>query len=129
MKLDHEAFSKLTEEVKKIYERIRLQCIEQTNSFAYRIYIIYDVMDVDIVNDEINAIIRRYQRLWPYEALGIEDSEMHAELKMKAAPSSDQILKNLARLEGSGTMTEEQRRRARIAQKKKIQKGLTEFQI
>ena len=42
--------------MRKMYEKIRLQCLEQANSFAYRLYIIYDVMDIDFANDEINQI-------------------------------------------------------------------------
>ena len=33
-------------------------------------------MDIDFTNDEINEICGRYQKHWPYEALGIEPSEM-----------------------------------------------------
>ena len=60
IKIEREAFFRLTQTTKEIYEKIRLQCKEQTNSFAYRIFIIFDVMDIDITDDEINTICCRY---------------------------------------------------------------------
>jgi hypothetical protein len=62
-------------------------------------------MDIDIANEEINQICARYQKYWPYEALGIEDSDLAKQGKEKMAVSSEQILKNLQRMEASGTMS------------------------
>lgn len=86
-------------------------------------------MDIDFTNDEINQICARYQRYWPYEALGIEDSELAKQGKETKAVSSEVILKNLQRMEASGTMSQEQRQKFVRMQKKRMQKGLSEFEI
>lgn len=56
--------------------------------------------------------------------MGIEDSEMVRDQKSKSAPSSDMILKKLAIME-KASMSDEKRKKQILAQKKKIQKGLT----
>lgn len=69
---DHIHFRKLTKETRQIVDKIRLQCIECTNAFAYRIYAVLDAADIDYPDGEIEKILKHYQRFWPYEPLDLD---------------------------------------------------------
>ena len=75
MNTDHAQFQNLTVEFRQIYDKIRLQCNEVTNCIAYRIFLVVDCADIDYPDAELESILKRYQRFWPYEPIDFEVQE------------------------------------------------------
>lgn len=96
MKKEHEKYRQLVVNLRKEHDRIRLQCKESTNTFAFRIHCIFDASDIEYSNPEIETIIKRYQRFWPFEHLDYDDHDHHHH---HHGQSSHQIRKNLERFD------------------------------
>ena len=47
--------------------------MESTNSIAYRVFAVIDAADIDYPDCEIESILKRYQKFWPYEALDYDE--------------------------------------------------------
>lgn len=116
MRIDHNHFKNLTVELRQIYDKMRLQCNETTNMLAYRIFLVVDAADIDYPEAELETILKRYQRFWPYEPIDFEVQEdPNADVPKQ---SSYMILKNLEKLENTGKISEEQKKKL-IRQKRK----------
>ena len=47
--------------------------MESTNSIAFRIHAVIDAADIDYPDREIEMILKRYQKFWPYEPLDYDE--------------------------------------------------------
>ena len=129
MQNDHLHFQMLTVEVRSIQEKIRLQCNEFINAFAYRINLIIDVAEIDFFDAEIEKIIKIYKRNWPYEPLILESQE-DSQNNIQAAGQSELMLKNLAKLENVGNLkSKAKQKKEQKAKRKQMEEGLNDFQI
>ena len=124
---DHIHFKKVTKETREVVDKIRLQCQECTNAFAYWIFAVLDAADIDYPNGEIEKILTRYQRFWPYEALDL-DTQKDYGYNTQVVVSSASILKKLNQDEEDKKKAEEKKKQARKDKRKKVDKGLTDFQ-
>ena len=129
MQNDHLHFQMLTVEVRSTQEKIRLQCNEFINAFAYRINLIIDVAEIDFLDSEIEKIIKIYKRNWPYEPLILESQE-DSQNNTQAGGQSELMLKNLAKLENVGNLkSKAKQKKEQKAKRKQMEEGLNDFQI
>lgn len=77
---NHREFKHLTDGIRNIHDRIRLQCKESTNAFAFRIHCILDVAKVKCPSEDMRTIIRRHKKYWPYKSLTYDRGDKDATL-------------------------------------------------
>jgi hypothetical protein len=66
---------------------------------------VVDAADIDYPDAELETILKRYQRFWPYEPIDFDVPEdPNADVPKQ---SSYMILKNLEKLENTGKISEE----------------------
>lgn len=68
----HYFFQKETSRIRLQFEQIRTKFHLLINAIAFRIYLSHDAAGMDCPEKEIQTILAKYIKDWPYEALDLE---------------------------------------------------------
>lgn len=122
----HREFRYLTDVIRDVHDRIRLQCKESTNAFTFRIHSILDVAKVRCPNEDMRTIIRRHKKYWPYKSLA--DRQDKDGVTGPAASAEDKGLQGLLAMEQTRRLTLAEKRKLEAAKKKLQQQRQEAFE-
>lgn len=113
---NHREFKYLTDVIRDVHDRIRLQCKESTNAFAFRIHSILDVAKTKCPSEDMRTIIRRHKKYWPYKSLAHRQDKDG--VAGSATNNEDKGLQGLLAMEQTRRLTLAEKRKLEAAKKK-----------